>query len=60
MGGYGRDICAAAMMSGVSKVKGLANYCIYVKDARVTRSCLPADEYAPDALGVLYGLGWAE
>jgi hypothetical protein len=20
--------------------------------------CLPADEYVPDALGVLYGLGW--
>jgi hypothetical protein len=36
MGGYGRDICAAAMISGVS-----------------------ADEYAPDALGVLYGLGCA-
>jgi hypothetical protein len=38
MGGYGRDICAAAMISGVSGA---------------------ADEYVPDALGVLYGLGCA-
>lgn len=53
MGGYGRDMCVAAMMSGVSGATMQVNHGFRIN---VSRS-LPADEYVPVALGVLYGLG---
>jgi len=58
MGGYGRAICAAAIISGVS-MKQLVTEMRSPKTKtrpKVTGG-LPAEEYVPDALGVLYGLG---
>ena len=40
------------MMSGVSGALSVR------ARSRVKSICLPADEYVPVALGVLYGLGW--
>jgi len=52
MGGYGRGaICAADMVSGISGFS-LAQ----IPPNRRVNCSLPAEEYVPDALGVLYGL----
>jgi hypothetical protein len=58
MGGYGRAIWAAAMMSGVSINKLVPGMRLPKTKTRLkVVGCLPAEEYVPDALGVLYGLG---
>jgi hypothetical protein len=36
----------------------LVNGLFHQENASRTGGYLPADEYVPDALGVLYGLGW--
>lgn len=50
IGGYGRDICAAAMISGVS---GAAPKLVAAERRVKDGGYLRADEYVPDALGVL-------
>jgi hypothetical protein len=59
MGGYGReDICAAAMISGVSVMQ--VSPAVVAISLEYSLENLPAAEYAPDALEVLYGLGCEE